>query len=110
MSVALQPSKSEPLNPGGQVSGWQHEPSLMHTSPLGQVRQVMLGRPHPAAIGWQDGAVTVLHVFGSQQVPSKHVSLPHAPELHVIVLPEQGSLYVPHAPAGQVVFGVQQLA
>jgi hypothetical protein len=70
MMVALQPSKSEPLNPGGQESGWQHEPSLMHTSPLGQVRHVMFGKPQPAAIGWQEGVVTVLHVFGWQQLPS----------------------------------------
>jgi hypothetical protein len=51
MSVALQPSKSDPLNPGGQVSGWQHEPSGMQTSPLGQVRQVMFGSPQPAGRG-----------------------------------------------------------
>jgi hypothetical protein len=70
MSVALHPSKSDPLNPGGQVSGWQHEPSAMHTSPLGQVRQVMFGSPQPGGRGWQDGAPIVLHVFGVQQVPS----------------------------------------
>jgi hypothetical protein len=70
MSVALQPSKSEPLNPGGQLSGWQQEPSLMQTSPLGQVRQVMLGSPQPAAIGWHDGVLWLPHVFGAQQVPS----------------------------------------
>jgi hypothetical protein len=70
MSVALHPSKSEPVKPGGQVSGWQHDPSFMHTSPLGQVRHVMFGRPHPAAMGWHDGLVTVLHVLGGQQVPS----------------------------------------
>jgi hypothetical protein len=92
MSVALQPSKSEPLNPGGQLRGWQHEPSFMHTSPLGHVRQVMFGKPHPAATGWHDGAVTALQVFGVQQLPSKQVSFPHAPGLQAIVLPEQGSL------------------
>ena len=70
MSVALQPSKSDPLKPGGQVRGWQHDPSVMQTSPLGQVRQVMFGKPQPAATGWQDGVPTVLHVFGVQQVPS----------------------------------------
>jgi hypothetical protein len=51
MIVALHPSKSEPLKPGGHVSGWQHEPSVMHTSPLGQVRQVRFGIPQPAATG-----------------------------------------------------------
>jgi hypothetical protein len=66
----LQPSKSEPANPGGQVSGWQQVPSVMHTSPLGQVRHVMFGSPHPAATGWHDAAPTVAHVFGSQQLPS----------------------------------------
>ena len=70
MIVELQPSKSEPVNPGGQVSGWQHDPSDMHTSPLGQVRQTMFGRPQPAATGWHDGVATVAHVFGVQQLPS----------------------------------------
>jgi hypothetical protein len=70
MSVALQPSKSVPLYPGGQVSGWQQVPSDMHTSPLGQVRQVISGSPQPAEIGWQDGEVWVAHVLGLQQFPS----------------------------------------
>lgn len=42
----------------------------MHTSPLGQVRQVTAGSPHPTGSGWQEGAPKVLHVFGVQQVPS----------------------------------------
>ena len=110
MIVALQPSKNSPLTPGGQVRGWQHEPSLMHTSPLGQVRQVMFGKPHPAAIGWHEGVVTELHVFASQQLPSKHWSpLAQEPALHVIVSPEHGSFQVPQALEGQVVCGVQHV-
>ena len=70
MSVALQPSKSEPLYPGGQVIGSQHVPLDRHTSPLGQVRQVMFGSPQPAEIGWHDGDVCVLQVFGVQHDPS----------------------------------------
>ncbi len=93
MIVALQPSKSDPLKPGGQVNGGQHDPSDIHTSPLGQVRQVMFGSPQPAAIGWQEGFAIPAHVFGVQQLPSKQVSLlVQAVPLHVSVFPEQGSL------------------
>jgi hypothetical protein len=42
----------------------------MHTSPLGQVRQVMVGMPHPAETGLHDGAFSSSHVFGAQHVPS----------------------------------------
>jgi hypothetical protein len=110
MRVALHPLKSDPLNPGGHVSGWQHEPSFMHTSPLGQVRHVMFGKPHPAATGWQEGTATVLQVFAWQHVPSKQVSFPQALGPQLIVFPEHGSFQVPHVLAGHVVFGVQQVA
>jgi hypothetical protein len=70
MSVALQPSKSVPLYPDGQVIGWQHDPSDMHTSPLGQVRHVMLGIPQPGLTGWHEAVSKLLHVFGWQQLPS----------------------------------------
>jgi hypothetical protein len=106
----LQPSKSEPLYPGGHVSGWQQVPSDMHTSPLGQVRQVIAGSPQPAEIGWHEGDVCVLHVFGVQHVPSKHVcALVQAVALHVSVAPEHGSFQVSQALAGQAVAGVQHV-
>lgn len=70
MSVRPQPSSIVPLKPAGHVTGWQHVPSLVHTSPLGQVRQVMAGSPHPALTGLHDGVFTVAHVTGVQQLPS----------------------------------------
>jgi hypothetical protein len=42
----------------------------MQTSPFGQVRHVMFGRPQCALIGWHEGVVTVAHVTGVQHVPS----------------------------------------
>ena len=104
------------MNPGGQVIGWQQvpapgSPAGMHTSPVGQVMHVMLGSPHPGLTWRHDGALTVVHDSGLQQLPSpRHVSpAPQAPELHVSTVPEQGSLYVPHLFAGHAVSGVQQV-
>jgi hypothetical protein len=70
MSVKPHPSSIVPLKPAGHVSGWQQVPSLVHSSPLGQVRQVIAGRPHPALTGLQEGVFTVAQVSGVQQLPS----------------------------------------
>jgi len=72
----------------------------------------MSPRPHPALIGKQEGLVTVAHVFGVQQFPlsQNEGEAPHAVELQVIGSPEQGSIQVPHTPAGQVVGTVQHVA
>jgi hypothetical protein len=88
------------VNPGGQVIGSQHvpapgSPAGMQTSPLGQVTQVIVPPiPQPGLIGKHDGALTVAHVSGLQQVPLSHVSVPQFVEQSSTV-PVQGSVLVP---------------
>ncbi len=87
------PSSNDPMNPVGQVAGWQHEPSLKHSDPVGHFTQVTCGKPHPGLIGLHD--LTLVHDVGVQHLLSTHGS----PAPHVVphwkVAPPQGSTHVP---------------